>query len=332
MRIALDVMGGDNAPVEPIKGAVLALAEIKDLEIVLVGKEEIIKEELKKYQYDKKRIEIKHTDEYILMKEKDSPAMAVRKKKNASMNIALELVKTNEAEASLSAGNTGALMSASLFKLGRIKGVLRPAITAAFPSETGDLVIVDAGANSDCKAEYLDQFSVMGSVYAETIFNLDKPKVGLLNIGEEEGKGNELAVGAYELLKNNKKINFIGNIEPNMLMKGVANVVVTDGFTGNIVLKTAEGAVSFISKLLKEAMKSNILSMLGAILLAPALKRMAKKVDYKEYGAAIFLGVNGISLKSHGSSDSTAIKNGIKLANSFAKADFINKLSGKFSK
>lgn len=332
MKIALDVMGGDYAPIEPIKGAILALAEIKDLELILVGNEKQIKEELKKYKYNEKRIEIEHTDEYISMDEKDSPAMAVRKKKNASMNIILELVKNKKADASLSAGNTGALMSASLLKLGRIKGVLRPAIAAAFPSERGNLIILDAGANADCKAEYLNQFAVMGSIYIKTMFNVETPNVALLNIGEEEGKGNELTLGAYELLKENKDINFIGNIEPNNLMTGNADVVVTDGFTGNIVLKTAEGAVSFMKKLLKEAMKSSFLSIIGTLLLAPALKKMTKKVDYKEYGGAIFLGVDGISIKSHGSSDALAIKNGIKIADLFAKADFINQLSEKFSK
>lgn len=326
MRIALDVMGGDLAPVETVKGAILALEEIEELKMILVGNQDLIAEELKKYKYNKDRIKIIHTYECILNCEKESPAMAVRKKKNASMNIALGLVKEGEAQGCVSAGNTGALMSASLLKLGRIKGVLRPAIITVFPSKKENIFLLDVGANADCKPEYLEQFALMGSIYAKILLKKELPTIGLLNIGEEAAKGNELTLKTFELLEKNDKINFVGNIEAREMMDGNVNVVVTDGFTGNMVLKTAEGSVSLLFSLLKEAFTSNFISKLGAMLIMPALKKMKKKLDYSELGGALFLGLNGISIKSHGSSDGKAIKNGIKVAHDFAKQGFIDEL------
>lgn len=330
MIVALDVMGGDFAPLETVKGAILALDEVKDLKIILVGNENLIKKELKKYSYDEKKIEIKHTDEYIKAKEDTSPAMAVRKKKKASMNIALELVKEGKANASVSAGNTGALMSASLLKLKRIKGVLRPAITTIMPSKRGNIVLMDVGANANCKGEYIEQFAIMGSYYAKLFLKKDNPKIGLINIGEETGKGNELAVASYELLENNKKINFVGNIEPRDIVDTDVDVAVTDGFTGNVILKTAEGVGSFITGTLKDEIKKSFMAKLGAILLRNVFKTLKNKMDYSEYGGAIFLGVDGISIKAHGSSNAIAIKNGIKVANFFVEANFIEELKKSF--
>lgn len=326
MKIVLDAMGGDYAPVETVKGAVSALDELSQLEVILVGDKTKIENELTKYKYDKSRIEIVHADEIIDMNEKMSPAMAVRKKKNSSMNIALQLVKENKGKACVSAGNTGALMSASLLKLGRVNGVLRPAITTIFPTKKGKMVVMDVGANADCKAEYIEQFAVMGTLYAQMVLKEDNPKVGLLNIGEEEGKGNELTNESYELLRNNKNINFIGNIEPNDMFCGKVDVVVTDGFTGNIVLKTGEGIAKFIFDIIKESIKDNFISKIGAYLMKPVFKSLKKRMDYSEYGGALFLGLEGISIKSHGGSDAKAIKNGIKTAHYFAENDFIENL------
>ncbi len=326
MKIALDAMGGDKAPVETVKGAVIALDEIKGLEMVLVGKKELIENELKKYKYDRTRVEIVHTDEVIEMDEQDSPAMAVKKKKNASMNIALQMVKEGKASGAVSAGNTGALMSASLLKLGRVKGVMRPAITAVLPAEKGGVVLLDAGANADCKPEYLEQFGKMGSLYAEILMGKSNPRVGLLNIGEEKGKGNEVTVAAYDLLEKVEGINFIGNIEARDIMGDKVDVVVTDGFTGNMILKMAEGTASFVVKIIKENIKSSFIAMIGAMFLIPVFKRIKKRVDYSEYGGALFLGLNGISIKSHGSSDAKAIKNGIKVAYNFAEKKFVEQL------
>lgn len=328
MKIALDAMGGDFAPLEPVKGAVEALSEINSLTVVLVGNEIEINEELRKYSYDKSRIEILHTEEKILMKEDMAPAMAVRKKKKASMNLALKLVKDGEAAGTVSAGNTGALMTASQLTLKRIKGVLRPAITTAFPKKNGQMVLLDVGANADCKPEYLDQFGVMGAEYAKILFNELNPKVGLLNIGEEPGKGNELYKETFDIMKENKKINFIGNIESReMLTEGHADVVVADGFTGNIVLKTAEGVAKTIFDILKEGIGRNFKYKLAALILKPLFKELKNNLDASEYGGALFLGLNGISLKAHGNSDAKAFKNAILAAHKFAEQNFISKLT-----
>jgi glycerol-3-phosphate acyltransferase PlsX len=326
MKVALDAMGGDFAPLEPVKGAIEAIGELSDLGIILVGNKEEIENELSKYSYDKQRIEILHTDEKILMHEDQPPALAVRKKKNASMNLALDLVKKGEAVASVSAGNTGALMTASQLMLKRVKGVLRPAITTVFPTKKGRMVLLDAGANADCKPEYLNQFALMGSKYAEILFGMEKPSIGLLNIGEEEGKGNELVKNSFELLRENKKINFAGNIEAREMMYGEVDVVVADGFTGNVILKTGEGVVSLILDTLKTAIKSKLIYKLGALILKPVFLELKNKIDSTEYGGALFLGLNGISIKAHGNSDSKAIKNAIKVAYKFGKSNFLEEL------
>jgi len=296
------------------------------LSVILVGDQDKIERELEKYTYDKERITIEHAPDTIDMDEKDNPAMAVRKKPLASMNVALNLVKEGRADANVSAGNTGALMTASQLKLKRIKGVLRPAITTVFPSENGHFVMLDAGANAECKAEYLDQFAVMATEYSKALLGTENPKVGLLNIGEEDGKGNELTKEAFKLLVENKKINFTGNIESRDMMDGAIDVVVTDGFTGNIVLKTAEGTAMFILEFLKKEIPTKLMYKIGALLLKPVFKKLKLKMDSTEYGGALFLGLNGISVKAHGNSDSKAFKNAIQVAEKFAEVDLVGKV------
>lgn len=324
MKIALDAMGGDNAPLETIKGAVAALEEVSELELVLVGKKEVIEAELSKYKYNKEKIEIVDAREIIEMT--DEPVVAVKSKKDSSMNRTLELVKDGIVNASVSAGNTGALITASQLKLKRIKGVLRPAIATMFPNKKGHMLMLDVGATADCKPEFLNQYAMMGSKYMEILVGKKNSKVGLLNIGTEEGKGNEVTREAYNLLKENKSINFIGNVESTEVMNGNIDVVVTDGFTGNMVLKTAEGIGKFILDVIKTEVSKSFIYKLGALLLMPALKVVKSKMDSSEYGGAIFLGLNGISIKAHGNSDAVAIKNAIKVAEKFAKLNFVEEM------
>lgn len=326
MKIALDAMGGDNAPLETIKGAVAALEEVSELELVLVGKKEVIEAELSKYKYkyNKEKIEIVDAREIIEMT--DEPVVAVKSKKDSSMNRTLELVKDGTVNASVSAGNTGALITASQLKLKRIKGVLRPAIATMFPNKKGHMLMLDVGATADCKPEFLNQYAMMGSKYMEILVGKKNSKVGLLNIGTEEGKGNEVTREAYNLLKENKSINFVGNVESTEVMNGNIDVVVTDGFTGNMVLKTAEGIGKFILDVIKTEVSKSFIYKLGALLLMPALKVVKSKMDSSEYGGAIFLGLNGISIKAHGNSDAVAIKNAIKVAEKFAKLSFVEEM------
>ena len=324
MKIALDAMGGDNAPLETIKGAVAALEEVSELELVLVGKKEVIEAELSKYKYNKEKIEIVDAREIIEMT--DEPVVAVKSKKDSSMNRTLELVKDGTVSASVSAGNNGALITASQLKLKRIKGVLRPAIATMFPNKKGHMLMLDVGATADCKPEFLNQYAMMGSKYMEILLGRKNSKVGLLNIGTEEGKGNEVTREAYNLLKENKSINFVGNVESTEVMNGNIDVVVTDGFTGNMVLKTAEGIGKFILDVIKTEVSKSFIYKLGALLLMPALKVVKSKMDSSEYGGAIFLGLNGISIKAHGNSDAVAIKNAIKVAEKFAKLNFVEEM------
>lgn len=324
MKIALDAMGGDNAPFETIKGAVAALEEVNELELVLVGKKEVIEAELSKYKCNRDKIEIVDAREVIEMT--DEPVVAVKSKKDSSMNRTLELVKDGVVSASVSAGNTGALITASQLKLKRIKGVLRPAIATMFPNKKGHMLMLDVGATADCKPEFLNQYAMMGSKYMEILVGRKNSKVGLLNIGTEEGKGNEVTRESYNLLKQNESINFVGNVESTEVMNGEIDVVVTDGFTGNMVLKTAEGIGKFILDIIKTEVSKSFIYKLGALLLMPALKVIKSKMDSSEYGGAIFLGLNGISIKAHGNSDAVAIKNAIKVAEKFAKLNFVEEM------
>lgn len=306
MKIAIDAMGGDHAPKEAVLGAIRAVKEYEDLSILLVGDEAQIKQYLTPHE----RIEILHTEEQILAT--DEPVRAVRRKKQASMVLAAQQVADGQADACISAGNTGALMAAGLFVVGRIKGIERPALAPTLPTLNGDgFVFLDVGANAEARPEHLVQFAIMGSVYAEKVRGIEKPRVGLLNIGTEEKKGNDLTKATFALLQD-APINFVGNVESRELMNGVADVVVTDGFTGNMVLKTIEGTAMNLFKMIKEAMMSNMKSKLAAVALKPELKVIKNKMDYSEYGGAGLFGLKAPVIKAHGSSDSNAFFNAIR--------------------
>ena len=329
MKIVVDGMGGDKGTSEVIKGVNLALNEMPEIEIIVVGKKEIIEKEFSKYKYDKNRVTIVNADEVIEMT--DEPVLAVKKKKNSSMNIALDIVKNGEGDAFVSAGNTGALISASQLKLRRIKGILRPAIATVFPAKEKNIVLMDVGATADTKPEFINQFAIIGCKFAEEILHRKNPTVGLLNIGSEEGKGNELTRGAYELMKDNKNIVFAGNIESRDMMSGKIDVIVTDGFTGNMVLKTSEGIAKYIFEYLKEEIQNSIFAKIGMFFMFPVFKKMKKKLDSSEYGGALFLGLNGISIKAHGNSDANGIKNAIRVAKEFVENRFVEKLKDTIS-
>ncbi|PLS16643.1 phosphate acyltransferase [Bacillus sp. M6-12] len=306
MKIAIDAMGGDHAPKEPVLGAMKAVKEFTDLEILLVGDEN----QIKKHLTDNTRIEILHTEEQILAT--DEPVRAVRRKKNASMVLAAQQVADGNADGCISAGNTGALMASGLFVVGRIEGIERPALAPTLPTVAGEgFVLLDVGANSDARPEHLLQFAIMGSIYAQKVRGIPSPRVGLLNIGTEEKKGNDLTKQAFALLKDSG-LHFIGNVEARDLLEGAADVVVTDGFTGNMVLKTIEGTALSVFKMLKEALTSSLKSKLAAGVLKPEFKTIKTKMDYSEYGGAGLFGLKAPVIKAHGSSDANAIYNAIR--------------------
>ena len=306
MKIAIDAMGGDHAPKEIVLGALKAIDTYSDVEITLVGDENKINQ----YVKDRNRISIIHTDEVITGT--DEPVRAVRRKKNASMVLAAKEVAEGRADACISAGNTGALMAAGLFIVGRIEGIERPALSPTLPTIGGEgFVLLDVGANVDAKPEHLVQYALMGSIYSQKVRGIEYPRVGLLNIGTEEKKGNELTKHTYEMLKK-ADINFIGNIEARDLLDGVADVVVTDGFTGNMVLKTIEGTALSIFKMLKSALMSNLKSKLAAAVLKPNLLELKSQMDYSEYGGAGLFGLKAPVIKAHGSSDAKAIFSAIR--------------------
>ncbi len=318
MRIVLDAMGGDFAPRVPVMGAVQAVKDF-DVSVVLVGDEAVIKKELSKYSYPPDRIKILHAPQTISMEEQPSRAL---KKKDSSVHKGIELVKNGEADAFVSAGNTGAVMAVSLFTAGRLKGVERPAISTILPNLTGYTFLLDVGANVDCKPHHLLQFAIMGSAYAKYVLKEDNPKVGLLNIGEEEGKGNELAKEAYKLLSKAKEkgLNFVGNAEGRDIYSGKFDVIVCDGFVGNVALKLSESLAKILAKILKEEIDKHFISRIGALTLKPAIKGFKKRIDYAEWGGAPLLGVKVPVIISHGSSNAKAIKNAVRIAAEFAKS------------
>lgn len=314
MKIVIDAMGGDNAPDEIIKGTVEA-ADVVDAELILVGKEDVIKEKLK--EYDKKEnIKIKNATEVITME--DIPTKAIKSKKDSSMVVGLNMIKEKEGDIFISAGNTGALLSGALLIVGRIKGISRPALATVLPSQGDKFLLLDMGANANCKPEYLAQFAKMGSIYMEKTMGVKKPKVGLVNVGTEEEKGSDLAKGAHELLKKSD-LNFVGNIEGRDLMLGTVDVAVCDGFTGNVILKTLEGFGLAIFKILGEEIGKSLKNKVGALMMKPSLRALKHKMDYNEYGGAVLLGIDGGVIKCHGSSKSKAVANAIKQAYEFTK-------------
>lgn len=330
MRIAVDVMGTDYGPQEIVLGAVNAV-KAYGYEIVLVGDEQIIRDSLVCYGADKEeKIEICHAGEVIAMNE--HPAIAVKSKKDASIVVAAKLLRNKECDALVSSGSTGAAVASALFCVGRIKGVERPAIATPIPSLKGTTVVLDSGAKVDAKPEHLVQSAVMGTVYAEKILKISAPRVGLLNIGEEETKGNEQALATYPLLKQLQTIKFIGNVEGRDINKGTVDVVVCDGFVGNIVLKFGEGLAKAIMTLIKDAIiNGGLLAKIGGVLIKPALKGLKKRLDPAEYGGALLLGVRAPIIICHGSSKAKAITNAIRVAADFAEQDVVSIIKEKIA-
>ncbi|WKY48825.1 phosphate acyltransferase PlsX [Eubacteriaceae bacterium ES3] len=323
MNIFLDAMGGDHAPGEIIKGSIDAIKEY-NVSLTLVGNQEIIRNELQKYDYPTDKIEIIHAETVI--ENTEEPAMAIRKKTDSSLVVALEEMKKRDQSVLISAGSTGALLSGGLLKLGRIKGIKRPALASMLPKENGVSLLIDTGANADCKPEYLLQFAQLGTIYFENVLGKKNPSVGLVNIGTEAKKGNTLVKSAYELL-DASELNFIGNIEARDILESQADILVCDGFTGNIVLKLTEGIASFLLDGVKKAVMSNTSGKIGGLLIKNNLKTFKKQFDYTEYGGAPFLGVKGGIIKAHGSSNAYAIKNAIKQSISFLENDILHKIS-----
>ncbi|MDP4551196.1 phosphate acyltransferase PlsX [Alkalihalobacillus macyae] len=309
MRLAIDAMGGDNAPNAIVDGVFEAIEAFPDLSVTIVGDEEKLNPLLKG---NKDRIAVLHTEEYITSE--DQPVKAVRRKKNASMVLAVNEVKEGRADAAISAGNTGALMAAGLLYVGRIKGIDRPGLAPTLPTiDEKGFVLLDVGANMDAKPEHLLQYAHMGSIYSEKVRGVNNPRVGLLNIGTEEGKGNELSKEAYALLQGSG-LNFVGNVESRDILGNEADVVVCDGFSGNLVLKTIEGTALTMFKMLKEELTSSLTSKMAAGVLKPKLKNLKSKLDYSEYGGAGLFGLRAPVIKAHGSSNGRAVFSAIKQA------------------
>lgn len=320
MKILIDVMGGDNAPQVPIEAAVKAANEL-GVHMVLVGDTDTINNELAKYTYPEDKISIAHAPDVISNHEE--PAKAVRQKKTASVVVAANMLKNGEGDAMLSMGSTGALLTAGLLIVGRIKGILRPALATTLPTAQGPKLLVDAGANTNCRPLNLVQFGLMGDAYMKKLYDIKSPKVGLISNGEEEGKGDELTKKTYPEMKK-APFNFMGNIEGRDIMEGNADVMVCDGFVGNVVLKTVEGMGHVISDRIKGIFKKSIITKLGAVFVMGGIKEFKKAMDYREYGGAPLLGCKKLVLKGHGSSDTKAAFAAIKQAKIFIDTD-VNK-------
>ena len=338
MKILLDAMGGDNAPDATIKGAIRAAKEIES-EIILIGNEQVINEKIKEFYGKDKisditdKITIKHAQDQITME--DVPTVAIKHKKDSSMVIGFKMLKEGEGDVFISAGNSGALLTGATLLVGRIKGIDRPAIAPMLPAYKKSFMLMDAGANTNCKPINLVQFAQMSTIYLKNTFGIESPKIGLLNIGTEETKGNDLVKETYSILKEHGKeygINFIGNIEGRDCFSGEVDAVITDGFTGNVFLKTTEGLGKLVKRTLTESLKKNIFSLIGAIPSLPAIKRFSKEVDYKEYGGALFLGVKKPVVKAHGSSDEYLFYFTLKQAENFVKSGAVEKIKEEFEK
>ena len=329
MRIALDAMGGDHGPEKLIAGAILALEE-KDLELTLVGDQSEIEDCLAKLSPADsvaRRMQVLHTSEVVEMGE--SPVDAIRKKKNSSVMLAFDLVKKGEAIAAVSAGNSGATLAAGIRKLGRIKNISRPGIANAFPTLKSPTVIMDVGANVDCRPQHLLEFALMASAFA-SVYNIESPRVGLLSIGEEAGKGNQLVKDTWSILSESS-LNFVGNVEGRDIFQGDVDVVVCDGFVGNILLKVSEGLVEASTQMLREGIMSSSLAKLGYLLARPVFNRLKKRVDYAEYGGAPLLGLDGTGIICHGKSNAVAIKNAILVAQQVVEIDVNKKIKASLA-
>ena len=308
-KIVLDAMGGDNAPVEIIKGAIEAVNKREDIEIILTGKEDIINQELAGYTYNKAQISVVHTSEVIETAE--PPVMAIRKKKDSSIVVGLKMVKNGEADAFVSAGSSGAVLAGGQLLVGRVKGVERPPLAPLIPTEKGFSLLIDCGANVDARPSHLVQFAKMGSIYMENVMGIKNPKVAIVNIGAEEEKGNALVKETFPLLKECKDINFIGSIEAREIPHGQADVIVCEAFVGNVILKLYEGVGSVMVSMIKKGLMTTLRSKIGALLIKSALKETMKSFDASEYGGAPLLGLTGLVVKTHGSSKAKEVCNSI---------------------
>lgn len=319
IKIAIDAFGGDHAPSAVVEGALKALQDYDDIELILCGREDSLQDELKGKEFDRERLRVLNATEVIDCH--DQPTVAVKKKKDSSLVKALQLVADKEADCIVSAGSTGALLTGATLIVRRIKGVKRPALAPLLPTKNGGWVmLIDCGANTDCKPVYLQQFGVMANAYLKCAMGLEAPRIALLNNGEEEEKGNELTKAAYQLLKA-APLNFTGNCEAREILSGGIDALVCDGFVGNMILKYTEGLSDVIFSMLKAELMADKRSTLGAALAKPAFKRLKKKMDYKEIGGAPLLGINGCVIKAHGSSDGKAFRSAIMQARSFAKSN-----------
>ncbi|WP_408070901.1 phosphate acyltransferase PlsX [Butyrivibrio sp. JL13D10] len=324
VRVAVDAMGGDNAPFEIVKGAVDALNESDRLKIFLVGKEQIVKDELSKYTYDADRVEVVNAEEVIEMAE--PPVMAIRTKKDSSIVKAMFLVKHGECDAYVSAGSTGATLVGGQVIIGRIKGVERSPLAPLIPTQNGVSLLIDCGANVDARPSHLVQFAKMGSVYMENFCGIKNPRVGIVNIGAEEEKGNALVKETFPLLKNCPDINFIGSVEARDIPQGVADVIVCEAFTGNVVLKMYEGVATTLLKVVKQGLMSNLRAKIGGLLIKPTLKKVLKAYDMDQYGGAPMLGLQGLVVKTHGSAKAVEVKNSILQCVTFKEQDIAEKI------
>ena len=330
MKIILDGMGGDNAPLEIVKGAV-ETSKLIEHEICIVGDEKQINEELKKYTYDEKKISVLHASEVI--EPEESPVKAIRKKKDSSMVVGINQVKEGNGDVFISAGNSGAIMAGGLFILGRIEGIDRPALASTYPiMGKGVTLLIDSGANSECKSRNLVEFAAMGSIYMEKVLNVDNPRVGLVNMGTEEGKGTATLKETFSHLKDSKEkghLNFIGNVEGRDVPKGACDVTVCDGFVGNVILKMTEGLAWQILKLLKTKFTDGILAKIGAMFLMSKMNELKTEFDYTEYGGAPILGVKGPLIKIHGSSTANAVRSSIERGIPFVENNVVDTI-GKY--
>lgn len=329
-KIIIDAMGGDNAPKAVIDGTVQALQEYDDIFVYLVGKKEVIEEHLSGQEYDSERVEIVDAREEIEMAE--PPVNAIRRKKDSSMVVGMKMASEGKGDVFITAGSTGAAVSGGYFVIRRAPNVLRPALAPLLPSSKDPFLLVDCGANVDCKPQFLQQFAVMGSIYMKTVLGKENPRVGLINNGAEEEKGCSLTKEAYQLLKETEGINFVGNAEGRDILSGDYDVIVCDGFVGNVLMKFMEGTAGFLFGMIKDELMSSTRTKIGAALAKPAFKNLKKNLDYTEYGGALLLGTKAGLIKAHGSSNAKAIKNTIRQSRELVENRTVEKITEELSK